>query len=201
VHRRYPRHPSSVGPPGTASSDTSSVLHDSPPGVLQEHAVAPPIDTASSSKAPPTNPITGPGFTIGQSRFLDITIGSLLNEKDTSASSSHFLDQGLKYVRSVGKQLDEPNRATSFCSPAAKAIETQHLHSLLPSKSMVLTITDYYHDNMLYWIGGLYHGPSFRRKLLQAFGASPTLDLQTLDWRWTALLCESFVIVTATPFS
>jgi hypothetical protein len=117
-----------------------------------------------------------------------MTIGSLLNEKDTPASDSSFLDQSLRYVRSAGKQIDEPNRVTSFCSPAAKSVETQHLQSLLPSKEVLLVITDYYQENMLYWFGSLYHGPSFRHRLLQAYDSSSTLDLQAQDWRWTALL-------------
>jgi hypothetical protein len=191
VHRRYPRDAPSVGVSATASSDTSSVLNDSPPDVLQEQPATDHSVRAASSKSNLTNPITGPGFTIGHSKFLDITIGSLLNEKDASAENSQLFGQSLKYIKSGGKQQpDESDRIVSFCSPIAKAVEMQHLQSLLPSKASVLTITNYYHDNMLYWIGGLYHAPSFRRKLLHAYGASPTLNLQTLDWRWTALLCE-----------
>jgi hypothetical protein len=188
VHRRYPRKPSSVDPSVSGSSDTSSTLNVSPPVVLQDQPLAVYSDSVASAKTLATNPITGPGFTIGQSSFLDMTIGSLLNEKDTPALDSNLLDQSLKYVRLAGKQIDEPNRVTSFCSPAAKCVETQHLQSLLPNKEMVFTITDYYHENMHYWFGGLYHGPSFRRRLLQAYASSITMDLQALDWRWTALL-------------
>ena len=67
----------------------------------------------------------------------------------------------------------------------------QHIQSLLPGKETLLKIVDYYYDCMLYWAGGLYHGPSFRNKLLEAYGSGSALDLQTLDWRWTALLCTS----------
>jgi hypothetical protein len=188
VHRRYPRKLPSIGPSVSGSSDTSSTLNVSTPGMLQEQTTAVCSNTVVSPKTQATNSITGPGFTIGQSSFLDMTIGSLLNEKDTSASESHLLDQSLRYVRSVWKPIEEPNRIANFCSPAAKRIETQHLQSLLPSKDVTLVITDYYHENMLYWFGGLYHGPSFRRRLLQAYDSSSTLDLQALDWRWTALL-------------
>lgn len=30
---------------------------------------------------------------------------------------------------------------------------------------------------MLYWIGGLYHGPTFRKKLSDAYGIADTLNL------------------------
>tara|TARA_R110002003_G_scaffold288_14_gene18443 strand:- start:11522 stop:12157 length:636 start_codon:yes stop_codon:yes gene_type:complete len=119
---------------------------------------------------------------------LDLTIGSLLNDKDVSDTSPALFDQSLKYVRSTGKQVDDPNRITSFCSPAAKAAEIHHIQSLLPDKETVFKVTGYYYENMLYWIGGLYHGPSFRREMLEAYGPASTLDLQQVDWRWTALL-------------
>jgi hypothetical protein len=137
-----------------------------------------------------TDLLAGPGFVIGQSRFLDMTIGSLLNEKDAPVANSNLFDQSLKYVRSAGRQIDVPNRVVSFCSPIAKTAEIQHIQSLLPDEETVLTITDYYYENMLYWTGGIYHGPSFRRKLVDAYGSSATINLQNLDWRWTALLCK-----------
>jgi hypothetical protein len=166
------------------------MLNDSPPDMLREQSATDISVRAVATKPHLTNPITGPGFTIGHSKFLDITIGSLLNEKDASTENSHLLGQSLKYIRSVGKQHDEPERIVSFCSPVAKAAEIQHLQSLLPSKAAVLTITNYYHENMLYYLGGLYHATSFRRRLLHAYSSSPTLNIQALDWRWTALLCE-----------
>jgi hypothetical protein len=55
----------------------------------------------------------------------------------------------------------------------------------------LLLIVDYYAQYMMYWNGGIYHAPSFRRKLLEAYGQSYELNLQTLDWKWTALLCKS----------
>jgi hypothetical protein len=185
VHRRYPRKLSSVDPSLDGSSETSSTLQGSPPIAIHENS---PTVCTDRAKTQPTNPTSVSSYTIGQSSFLDVTIDSLLNDKDTPATDSHYLDQSLKCVRSAGKLIDEPNRIASFCSPAAKCVEVQHLQSLLPNKETTLIITDYYHNNMLYWFGGLYHGPGFRRKLLQAYGSSPTLDLQTLDWRWTALL-------------
>jgi len=136
-----------------------------------------------------SDPLIGPTFVVGQSKFLDITIGSLLNDKDAPARDPSLFDQSLRYVRSAGKQVDVPNRATSFCSPTAKAIEMQHIQSVLPDKETLLKIVDYYYEYMLYWAGGFYHGPSFRRKLLEAYGESSVMDLQNLDWRWTALLC------------
>lgn len=86
--------------------------------------------------------------------------------------------------------MGEPGRVQGFCSPAAKTIEIQYIQSLLPSREIALEVTDYYYKNMLYWMGGLYHGPTFRQKLLQAYGCCDTLDLQSLDFKWTALLCK-----------
>jgi hypothetical protein len=126
---------------------------------------------------------------IGQSTFLDMTIGSLLDGKDVPAPPANLFDQSQSNVRLIGKQIDVPSREVSFCSPVAKAVEAQHVLSLLPNKEAVLSITDYYYENMHYWIGGVYHGPSFRQKLVDAYDSSTTLDPRNLDWRWIALLC------------
>jgi hypothetical protein len=179
-----------VAPSPVVSSDTSSTLNGTPPAALQGQFATGVIglaELAAASSA--TDPVTGLGFVIGQSRFLDMTIGSILDEKDAPAPNSNLFDQSLKYVRSAGRQTDVPNREVSFCSPIARAVEAQHVVSLLPNKETVLTITDYYYENMLYWIGGIYHGPSFRQKLVDAYGSSTTLDLQNLDWKWIGLLC------------
>jgi hypothetical protein len=66
----------------------------------------------------------------------------------------------------------------------------QHIQSILPERGLMLNLVDYYYDYMLYWAGGFYHGPSFRRNLLEAYGNDGAIDLQTLDWRWSALLCR-----------
>jgi hypothetical protein len=188
VHRRYPRtKPSSVAH-SAGSSDTSSTLNDPPTGGLQENALTAVGDNIAAADTHSTHPLTGHSFSIGRSRFLDITIDSILNEKDAATPNPDFLDHSIKYLKSIGKQ-DEPSRVASFCSIPAKAMEIQHVQTLLPRREVVMTITEYYHKNMLYWMGGLYHGPSFRQELLQAYGSSDTLDVQTLDWRWTALLC------------
>jgi hypothetical protein len=189
IHRRYPRKPSSVDH-SAGSSDTSSTLNDPPSAGHEEQTLTLTPDVVPSARSNSSDPITGPGFTIGRSRFLDITIGSLLNDKDALAPKPDILDQGIKYVKTAGKQVDDASRVTSFCSPAARAIEIQHIQSLVPSRGVAQKVTDYYYKNMLYWMGGLYHAPTFRQKLLQAYGCSDRLDLQTLDFRWTALLCK-----------
>ncbi|KAH7079146.1 hypothetical protein BKA63DRAFT_488811 [Paraphoma chrysanthemicola] len=183
VHRRYPKKPSPTAERSTGgSSDTSSTLNQSPPASSVTKG------SSNDTHLNPADPVTGAAINFGHSGLLDLTIGSLLNDKDVPGPNPALFDQSLKYVRSAGKQIDEPIRVTSFCSPAAKIAETQHIQSLLPCKDMVLKITDYYYENMLYWIGGMYHGPTFRRELLEAYGPTSNLDLQKLDWRWTALL-------------
>jgi hypothetical protein len=176
---------------GVVSRDTSSALNDTPPAALQDR-FATNLGGLSDlvSAANSTDPITGSSFAIGHATFLDMTIGSLLEGKDAPAPPSNLFDQSLKYARSTGKQIDVPNREASFCSPVAKAVEAQHVLSLLPNKETVLAIADYYYEHMLYWIGGIYHGPSFREKLVDAYASSMTLDMQNLDWRWAALLCK-----------
>jgi hypothetical protein len=139
IHRKYPKKPPQPHR-STPSSDTSSTLNESSPTNQ---------DPAS------TDPIVGPVFAIGQSKFLDITINSLLHEKDAStAREATFFDQSLQFVRSAGKQIEEPNRVQSFCSDAAKELEMQHVQSLLPDRETVFKIVDYYHECMLYWFGG-----------------------------------------------
>ena len=65
---------------------------------------------------------------------------------------------------------------TAYWSTDIRSVEVREIDANSPSL-------------VLYWIGGLYHGPTFRRTLHEAYGSSDTLDLQRLDWRWTALLC------------
>jgi hypothetical protein len=188
VHRRYPKKLSSAG--NTAeSSDASSTLYDSASSGIRENALTTGVHDIAASETHLAHPIVRPPLSISESRLLDITIGSLLNEKDAATPNPDFSSQNVKYVKSAGKQMDEANRITSFCSPTARAMEIQHIQGLLPNQGIVMTITDYYHRNMLYWMGGIYHGPSFRKELLQAYGSSDTLDLQTIDWRWSGLLC------------
>jgi hypothetical protein len=188
VHRRYPR----TNPPSlrhsAGSSDTSSTLHDTPVAGLQKNALAGIARNIAAADTHSVHPLAGHSFPFGESKFLNITIDSLLNEKDAATPDSDLLDHSIKDLKSFARQ-DAPSRIASFCSIPAKAMEVQHVETLLPSREVVMTITDYYHKNMLYWMGGLYHGPSFRRDLIQAYGSGRTLDLQALDWRWNALLC------------
>ncbi|KAH3949009.1 hypothetical protein HBI56_003360 [Parastagonospora nodorum] len=175
VHRRYPRKPSSVG-----ISESSSTLHEPSLGGLEDE----PPSTAADDIPARAPPVTGPEL----SRFLDITIDSLLTEKDGSFSQSAILNQSIEHVKSAGAQIDGSNRVANFSSPVAKATEVQQLQKLIPSKNVVMTITDYYEKHMLYWMGGLYYAPALREELLQAYGSSETLNLSNLDWRWTSLI-------------
>lgn len=152
---------------------------------------------SSASNNVPTAPAQGQSqanllperFKIGESRVLDISIGSLLNEKDEPTPHPTIFDQGVNFVKSHGTVRNEPWRSPSCFSPAAKTAEVQYLQSLLPDRDELLTIIDYYSECMLYWIGGLYHGPTFRQQVLKRFGASSTMDLNDVDWRWMALMC------------
>jgi hypothetical protein len=108
------------------------------------------------------------------------------------STENHTLnDQALQ--RSQSKQQDDNSIHRGF-SPAARAVEVYHIQSLLPQKHQVLSMVDYHETYMLYWSGGIYHAPTFRKTLLDAYGQSEELDLRSLDWRWTALL---FSIISA----
>jgi hypothetical protein len=185
VHRKYPttRRPSPTVSSGASSNDTPSSgsgsngpqisiteLHN--PDRAQLHEVS-----------------------IWPTKLPDITIGALLNEKDQESHQGLF-DKSFSYVKSKGTLRDGANGPISIAScysNAAKAIEIQHLQSILPVKEKLLLIVDYYEQNMMYWIGGIFHGPSFRKKLLEAYGQALELQLQNLEWTWVALLCKSSV--------
>jgi hypothetical protein len=181
VHRKYPQKFASVSI-SAAESTEDSLSNDASPRALPD--AQPTLSLRAVPRAVPES------FGVGQGQHLDITIRNLLNEKDVEPAPS-LLDHSYKYVGSYGKPgngATTATRAASFISPAAKTIEVQHLQSLLPAKEAVFKIIDYYYENMLYWVSGLYHGPTFRRDLTHAYANSSYLDLQDLDWRWTALL-------------
>jgi hypothetical protein len=135
----------------------------------------------------PNPPLVQEGFSIGQSKYLDISFNGLLNEKDAQPIPS-LLDQSYSYAQPNGKLGEEASRIANSFSSAAKSLEMDYLQSLLPTKVTLLKIVDYYSDYMIYWNGALYHWPTFRKKLVGAYGPSSSLNLKTLDWRWTALL-------------
>lgn len=97
------------------------------------------------------------------------------------------MDQNLNQVRPNYNSCAEDAHIGGF-SPAARAVEVFHLRSLLPNKDQVFRMVDYHGRFMLYWAGGVYHAPSFRKALLLAYGQSDELDFTNLDWRWMALL-------------
>lgn len=112
-------------------------------------------------------------------------MGTLLDEKEEYARNQALMDKTLNQTRTK-TVLDEA--ATEVFSPAAQAAEVYHLQSVLPSKDQVIRMVDYHQDCMAYWVGGIYHGPSFRKALLEAYGNHDHIDLRYHDWRWCALL-------------
>jgi hypothetical protein len=106
-------------------------------------------------------------ITYGRSEFSNISMGTLLNDKEEYSRNQSLMDQALNQSRTK-TVLDEA--ATEIFSPAAQAAEVYH------------------QDCMAYWIGGIYHGPSLRQALVEAYGNSNHFDLRGHDWRWCALL-------------
>ena len=126
----------------------------------------------------------------GASRFPEITIGALISEKDVSTVP--LLDQESKNMRSretpFTGNMGTAMISTSCFSSAARAVETVQMQSLLPSMDRIYLIMDYHEQFLLYWGGGLYHGPTFRKQVLKAYNQCGKLDLTAVDWRWTGLL-------------
>lgn len=184
IHRKYPRKLSAA-----SRSDTSSCVPS--PNAVSQATLLPPITLPTtethSSGFPPS------AAAAWQSRLPGITIGAILKEKDADANQTLF-EKSFSYARSKGTLRDGTNASPSLASSysnVARIVEAQYLQSVLPSKDRLMLIVDYYAEYMMYWNGGIYHAPSFRRKLLEAYGQSSELNLQKLDWKWTALLCKS----------
>ncbi|RYN39978.1 hypothetical protein AA0114_g11156 [Alternaria tenuissima] len=182
IHRKYPRKPS-----GASGSDTSSSV---PSPDVDSQALLPLVPHAP----PTTETRSSQGQPLADSAWRnslpEISIGAILKEKDADANQTLF-DKSFSYARSKGPVRDAANGSSPLAgcySNAARIVETQYLQSILPSKDKLMLIVDYYTEYMVYWIGGIFHAPSFRRKLLAAYGQSSELDLQSLDWKWTALL-------------
>lgn len=108
---------------------------------------------------------------------------------DKDVSTVPLLDQeSKKQSRETPFAAKLGTNSTSCFSSAARAVETVQMQSLLPSMEKIYQIIDYHEQFLTYWCGGLYHGPSFRKQVQRGCSQSGKLDLETLDWRWTALL-------------
>jgi hypothetical protein len=178
VHRKYPRRSSPTASSGSDTPSSGSGSNGQQISITELHNP----DRAQLHE-----------ISIWPTKLPDITIGALLNEKD-QGNHQRLFDKSFTYVNSKGTLRDGANGPISIAScysNAAKAVEIQHLQSILPSKENVLLIVDYYEQHMMYWVGGIYHGPSFRKKLLEAYDQASELDLQSLEWKWVALLCKS----------
>ena len=194
VHRKYPRK-SSLSPtvsPTASASDVSS-CHPS------SHAKG----SLTSSTGPELTPTTpgppeGPNgadpsheVSVWPVKLPDISIGALLEDKDTETHKSLF-DRKFANAKCKGTPTDGANGTTNHAScysNAARIAEIQYIQSILPPKEKMLLIVDYYNEYMMYWNGGIYHAPSFRKQLLQCYSHSSEFNLQGIDWTWMALLC------------
>ncbi|KAF1973028.1 hypothetical protein BU23DRAFT_466187 [Bimuria novae-zelandiae CBS 107.79] len=143
-------------------------------------------DSLQGSSQLPTPSSNNVDFiTYGRSEFSNIDMGTLLKDKDEYTRNQSIMDRTLSQSRTK-TVLDQ--ETTENFSPSARAVEVYHLQSTLPSKDQILHMVDYHQNCMAYWIGGIYHGPSFRKALLEAYGDAVQLDLRNHDWRWCALL-------------
>ncbi|OAG06821.1 uncharacterized protein CC84DRAFT_1116691 [Paraphaeosphaeria sporulosa] len=209
VHRRYPKKPSPTTSQSLTDPSTSAEVSPSsgipwPAGQIPLHfrSKAPgnqsagdasrggSISTSSdgvagSSDLPNTSSNNVDFITYGRSEFTNISMGTLLDNKEEYTRHQSLMDETLNQSRTK-TVLDEA--ATETFSPAAQAAEVYHLQSVLPTKEQVFQMIDYHQNCMAYWIGGIYHGPSLRQALLEAYGDNGHFDLRCHDWRWCALL-------------
>jgi len=212
VHRKYPKrdtvpHLSAwTGPTGGPTPPTS-VAHDHS-GTIEEilplHSNHPP--PAPNAYAPSCHPHSHNGLapqlrllspdderteqyppssnvdfiTYGRSDVSDITLDSLLTDDNPYQQS--------KNISQTQNRMEKTMDPSITLSSNARSAEGLYIQSLLPSREQVFEMVHYHERDMLYWSGGVYHGPSFRKSLLEAYGQSSTLQLQELDWRWSALL-------------
>ncbi|KAF2271033.1 hypothetical protein CC78DRAFT_506514 [Lojkania enalia] len=125
--------------------------------------------------------------TFGRSEYTDVSIGRLLSSKDAAdfQTKNSVINPSEQAQTS---QFDDSGPMTGGFSPAARAVEVYHIRSLLPEKKQVYQMVEYHEKYMMYWSGGIYHGPTFRKTLHEAYRQSNVLDPQNTDWRWTAFL-------------
>ncbi|KAL6702682.1 hypothetical protein ACN47E_001229 [Coniothyrium glycines] len=187
LHRKYPRKSSpSVSWQSVASSSdrsSSGLQPNNPSEAARQDPTSAHVRISGPSRE---DTLESPNL---PTRLPEMTIGALLLDKDQS-SQPRIFDPAYEYVKSKGPIRDvHPNSSANGCySSAARDAELHHLQAVLPSREQVFSIVEYYEHSMLYWIGGIYHGPTFRKTLHEAYGSSQVLALQELDWRWTALL-------------
>ncbi|KAF1958605.1 hypothetical protein CC80DRAFT_502552 [Byssothecium circinans] len=144
-----------------------------------------PHSTDGQSALPTTASTNVDFMTYGRSDNTDISMGSLLQNKEEYERNQALVAQSLN--QNCTKTCSDGPASNSF-SPAAQSVELSHLQSLLPTKEQVLQITDYHDQCMAYWVGGIYHAPSFRKALHAAYEDSQEIDLRQHDSRWCALL-------------
>lgn len=174
VHRRYPKRADSADLSTWPRTPSSDISHRSEVSGAADH----PAPGDDRHHHPPSTSIDF--VTYGRTEDLDINLNTLLAEKDPFEGGT-----SLSQSRTQCETVMTP--ATTL-STNARSAEALHIQSLLPSRHQVFEMVDYHERDMLYWTGGCYHGPTFRRSLVNAYGQSSTLQLQHHDWRWTALL-------------
>jgi hypothetical protein len=108
--------------------------------------------------AGPLSAVGPEALSAGAHRFPEITIGALISEKDVSTVP--LLDQESKNMRAkdtpFSEKMGTATNYTSCFSPAARAVETVQMQSLLPSAAKVLQMVEYHEQFLTYWGGGLH---------------------------------------------
>jgi hypothetical protein len=140
--------------------------------------------------AGPLSAVGPEALSAGASRFPDISIGALISEKDVSTVP--LLDRESKNMQnreeSFAEKWGTATNSTSCFSPPARAIETAQMQSLIPPMDKIITIVDYHEKFLSFWGGCMWHGPTLRKQIQKACDQAGQIDVNTVDWKWTALL-------------
>lgn len=152
VHRKYPRKP-----PSTQQDSVQVLDPGNGPGITppQPGVVWP--NTPISMQEMPThfrsqgqpNPLPANSIdfvTFGRSEYSDISIGSLLDSKDSHLQNKNMPQNQGHF--SANKQADIDGLSGGF-SPHARAVEVFNIQSMLPKKELVETMVDY-HELYMY---------------------------------------------------
>jgi len=171
VHRKYPRKPLTATPSQNPAGETNGGMlpQDSPQtwpssstsslglplhlrSELSERPPAPALESHHQSKLlnPSSNNVDF--ITYGRSDVTDISMDTLLREKEPDTWDQALMNKNLNQDRTETSMDDA---STNSFSPAAKSAEINHLQSLLPSKRQVLLLSDYHGRCMSYWTGGI----------------------------------------------
>ena len=141
--RKYPRKPSSWRSGASSSETATSSLDASPADPIPNNG---PAQAGQDVSARPQTPVAAQDqlstTPVWPSKLPELTISSLLSEKDKSTQQS-LPNQNMPQTQTKDLFRFGPT-STNLLSPTASAIQLQHIQSLLPAKAKLIPIVEYY---------------------------------------------------------